>query len=110
VLLCAHALPPAAPIRNPCPHGRKAQYTHGGATSGDRTGMTDIFFSYSSKDRDRVRPIRDALAAQGFEVFWDQEVPTGLDWDRWIRDHLNKAKCALVFWSINSIGSDNVRH
>ena len=32
--------------------------------------MTDIFFSYSSADRERVRPIRDALAAQGFEVFW----------------------------------------
>jgi len=72
--------------------------------------MTDIFFSYSSKDRERVRPVRDALAAQGFDVFWDQEVPTGLDWDRWIRDHLNKSKCALVFWSINSIASDNVRH
>jgi hypothetical protein len=72
--------------------------------------MTDIFFSYSSKDRDRVRPVRNALAAQGFDVFWDQEVPTGLDWDRWIRDHLNKAKCALVFWSMNSIASDNVRH
>ena len=57
--------------------------------------MTDIFFfSYSSKDRERVRPVRDALAAQGFDVFWDQEVPTGLDWDRWIRDHLNKSKCA----------------
>src|SRR6266545_4434784 len=70
--------------------------------------MTDIFFSYSSKDRER--PVRDALAAQGFDVFWDQEVPTGLDWDRWIRDHLNKSKCALVFWSVNSIASDNVRH
>ena len=72
--------------------------------------MTDIFFSYSSKDRERVRPVRDALAAQGFDVFWDQEVPTGIDWDRWIRDHLNKSKCALVFWSVNSIASDNVRH
>src|SRR5262249_16048217 len=72
--------------------------------------MIDIFFSYSSKDRERVRPVRDALAAQGFYGFWDQEVPTRLGWDRWIRDHLNKAKCALVFWSINSIASDNVRH
>ena len=43
--------------------------------------MTDIFFSYSSADRERVRPIRNALAEQGFEVFWDQQVPTGMDWD-----------------------------
>jgi hypothetical protein len=38
-----------------------------------------------------VRPIRDALAAQGFEVFWDQQVPAGMDWDTWIRQHLIKS-------------------
>ena len=72
--------------------------------------MTDIFFSYSSADRQRVRPVRDALAAQGFEVFWDQEVPTGLDWDSWIRQHLAKSKCAIAFWSTASVASKNVRH
>jgi hypothetical protein len=72
--------------------------------------VTDIFFSYRSTDRDRVRPIRDALATQGFDVFWDQAVPTGVDWDTWIRQHLAKSKCALVFWSSTSIASDNVRH
>ena len=72
--------------------------------------MTDVFFSYSSKDRERVRPVRNALAAQGFEVFWDQEVPAGVDWDTWIRQHLQRAKCAVVFWSKDSIVSDNVRH
>ena len=72
--------------------------------------MTDIFFSYSSADRERVRPVRDALVAQGFEVFWDQEVPTGLDWDSWIRQHLAKCKCAMAFWSAASVASDNVRH
>jgi hypothetical protein len=72
--------------------------------------IADIFFSYSSKDRNRVRAVRDALASQGFEIFWDQSVPPGLDWDTWIRQHLNEAKCALVFWSTSSVGSDNVRH
>ena len=72
--------------------------------------MTDIFFSYSSADRERVRPIRDALVEQGFEVFWDQEVPAGKDWDTWIRQHLAKSKCAMVFWSVTSVSSDNVRH
>ena len=60
--------------------------------------MTDIFFSYSSADRER-------LVAQGFEVFWDQEVPTGLDWDSWIRQHLTKTKCAMAFWSMASVAS-----
>jgi hypothetical protein len=72
--------------------------------------MTDIFFSYSSADRERVRPIRDALVAQGFEVFWDQQVPSGMDWDTWIRQHLTKSKCAMAFWSATSVSSDNVRH
>jgi hypothetical protein len=72
--------------------------------------MTDIFFSYSSADRERVRPIRDTLAAQGFEVFWDQQVPPGMDWDTWIRQHLTKSKCAMAFWSATSVSSDNVRH
>src|SRR5262245_11716396 len=72
--------------------------------------MTDIFFSYSSADRERVRPIRDALVAQGFEVFWDQQVPGGMDWDTWIRQHLTKSKCAMAFWSATSVSSDNVRH
>ena len=72
--------------------------------------MTDIFFSYSSADRERVRPIRDALVAQGFEVFWDQQVPAGIDWDTWIRQHLTKSKCVMAFWSVTSVSSDNVRH
>jgi hypothetical protein len=69
-----------------------------------------IFFSYSSADRERVRPIRDALVALGFEVFWDQAVPAGLDWDTWIRQHLHKADCPVAFWSTASILSRNVRH
>jgi TIR domain-containing protein len=72
--------------------------------------VTDIFFSYSSVDRERVRPIRDALVTQGFEVFWDQQVLPGMDWDTWIRQHLTKSRCAMAFWSATSVSSDNVRH
>lgn len=72
--------------------------------------MTDIFLSYSSRDRELVRTARDRLADQGFDVFWDQQVPTGTDWDTWIRQHLSKAKCVVVFWSGNAVASDNVRH
>jgi hypothetical protein len=44
--------------------------------------MTDIFLSYSSKDRERVRPVRDALASMDYKVFWDIETPAGANWDR----------------------------
>lgn len=72
--------------------------------------MAEIFFSYSGKDRERVRQVHAALAAQGFDIFWDQTVPPGTDWDTWIRDHLKQAKCAIVFWSAHSVISANVRH
>jgi TIR domain len=72
--------------------------------------MMDLFLSYSSKDLDRVGLIHDALAERGFDVFWDQTLPSGIDWDTWIRQHLAQSKCALVVWSKNSVGSDNVRH
>ena len=41
--------------------------------------LGEIFFSYSSKDRERVRPFHEALTALGFEVFWDMEVPPGVE-------------------------------
>src|SRR5262249_44496483 len=72
--------------------------------------MADIFLSYSSKDRDGVRPVRDALAAMGYEVFWDQEVPTGVDWNSWIMNHLGQARLAVVAWTRNAAASRNVVH
>jgi TPR repeat protein len=72
--------------------------------------MTDIFLSYSSKDRERVRPIRHALAAQGYEVFWDQETPAGVDWNQWIMGHLSRSRLVIVAWSKNSVHSANVIH
>ena len=72
--------------------------------------MTDIFFSYSSKDRDRVEAAHKALTERGFDVFWDLQVPAGIDWDRWIHAQLDQSRCVIVFWTANSAASDNVRH
>jgi hypothetical protein len=83
--------------------------------------VTDVFLSYSSKDRggtnddgtprpDRVTPIVELLEAQGFEVFWDQDVPTGVNWNKWIKDKLTAAKCAVALWSEHSVESDPVAH
>ncbi len=72
--------------------------------------MTDIFFSYSSKDRERVGLAHKALTERGFEVFWDLQVPAGYDWDRWIHARLDQSRCVIVFWTANSAASRNVRH
>ena len=72
--------------------------------------MAEIFFSYSSKDRERVSCIHDVLENMGFEIFWDQQSPAGVDWDSWIRKNLAQSKCAIAFWSEASAASDHVRH
>lgn len=72
--------------------------------------MADVFLSYASRDRKRVRAVHDALREEGFGVFWDQEIPAGADWDACIRRHLAEARCAIVVWSRNSVASDSVRH
>lgn len=72
--------------------------------------MTDVFLSYSSADRAAANAVQAALTARGYDVFWDQEVPAGQDWDDWIRARLQGAKLCVVLWSKTSIASPNVRH
>ena len=43
--------------------------------------MYDIFLSHSSKDRERLIPLVDALEAQGWSVFWDHRaIKVADDW------------------------------
>lgn len=72
--------------------------------------LTDIFISYSSKDRAVALRVRDALQEAGYDVFWDQATPTGQDWDSWIRERLTGAKLVVVLWTKASVASPNVRH
>lgn len=72
--------------------------------------MPDIFLSYSSKDRGVAERIQDGLAQEGYDVFWDQATPPGIDWDTWIRKQLKEARCVIVLWSRDSVASPNVRH
>ncbi|MFZ4068899.1 MAG: toll/interleukin-1 receptor domain-containing protein [Caulobacterales bacterium] len=72
--------------------------------------MNEIFLSYSSKDRPAAARVQNVLSAAGYDVFWDQEVPAGQDWDAWIRARLSAAKMVVVLWSRESIASPNVRH
>jgi hypothetical protein len=72
--------------------------------------MTDVFFSYSTEDRERAQPIHDALVEEGFDVFWDRELPPDSDWDGWVQEHIGEARCVLVLWSWNSVESDEIAH
>ncbi len=69
----------------------------------------DVFLSYSSKDRDKVRPIVAALEDAKLSVWWDREIGAGAVFERKIEEALDTAKCVVVVWSHDSVQSDWVR-
>lgn len=66
----------------------------------------DIFISYKAEDRPRVKPLVDALEADGFSVWWDAHIGGGVNWRRDIEEHLDAAKCVVVAWTKRSVGPD----
>jgi len=67
--------------------------------------MTDIFLSYKAEDRARVKPLVDALTAEGLSVWWDVHIEGGAAWRETIRSNLDGAACVIVVWSEASVGS-----
>lgn len=72
--------------------------------------MADIFISYSSSNRDAARVLSQALAASGYSVWWDREIVTGEAFDQVIERELTAARCVVVLWSAQSIGSEWVKN
>ncbi|MDF0652229.1 MAG: hypothetical protein CV081_08010 [Nitrospira sp. LK265] len=71
--------------------------------------MSDIFISYSSKDRPWVERFAITLEAHGWSVWWDRNIPTGGSFNAVIRQELSAAKCAIVVWSDQSVESEWVQ-
>lgn len=71
--------------------------------------MADIFLSYASEDRDRVRSLVETLEAEGWSIWWDPEIHAGRRFDKVIEEQVNKASCVVVAWSEASVKSDWVR-
>lgn len=68
--------------------------------------MADVFVSYKAEDRRRVTPLVEALNADGFSVWWDEQISGGAAWRQTIEKELNAAKCAVVVWSKRSVGPE----
>src|SRR5262245_54728402 len=66
----------------------------------------DIFVSYDSVDRARVRPLMDALEKCGWSVWWDRKIRPGEHYRRIIKKALDTAQAVLVVWSKDSVTSD----
>ena len=67
--------------------------------------MSHIFLSYASDDRERVRPLAEALSRRGWSVWWDRTIPPGKTWREVIGAGLAEAHCVVVIWSRRSIKS-----
>lgn len=68
--------------------------------------MADIFISYSNRDRDRVKPLADAIERQGWSVSWDLKLKPGEAWRSRLQEELDHARCVVVVWSSNSVESE----
>ncbi|MCL6699423.1 TIR domain-containing protein [Sphingomonas sp. NSE70-1] len=68
--------------------------------------MSDVFVSYKAEDRQRVRPLVEALQADGLSVWWDANIGAGDEWRESIATNLNQALCVIVIWSKRSTGPE----
>lgn len=71
--------------------------------------MTEIFVSYQSADRETVRPLVEALRAEGLNVWWDQDIPVEAVWADEVAAALSAARAVVVCWSPAAVESENVR-
>ncbi|HZK99568.1 MAG TPA: TIR domain-containing protein [Caulobacteraceae bacterium] len=67
--------------------------------------MANVFVSYKAEDRERVKPLVDALLAEGLDVWWDLGIEGGANWRQTIQSHLDTAACVVVAWSDASVGA-----
>ena len=68
--------------------------------------MTDIFLSYTERDRDTARRVAEALGAAGWRVWWDRRIPAGETWRSVLEHALEDMRCMVVLWSAKSIESE----
>ena len=68
-----------------------------------------LFISYSRKDKQVAQRVADALDIEGYDVFWDAEIPPGQKFDAYIFSQLEQSHAVVVLWSKHSIDSDYVK-
>ena len=71
--------------------------------------MPDIFLSYSRQDLATARQFADALAIEGFDLWWDTDLKSGEAYDEVTEAALRGAKAVVVLWSKRSVVSRWVR-
>ena len=79
------------------------------ATRPARGAMVDVFISYSRTDLAAVTRLAQMVEAEGYDVWWDADLPPHLSYGDVITAKIGMAKAAIVVWSKDSAASEWVR-
>jgi hypothetical protein len=71
--------------------------------------MVDVFISYSRSDQAMVAMLARAVEAEGYDVWWDAELPPHQSYGEVITGKIEQAKAAIVVWSATAVKSEWVR-
>ena len=71
--------------------------------------MPQVFISYARPDEGVARRVANALKADGFDVWWDAELPAHRAYSEVIEKHLREAAAVVVLWSKAAAQSQWVR-
>jgi TIR domain len=65
--------------------------------------MARVFLSYCREDFADVARLRDALVAEGFEVWWDNDLLPGQDWKYEIREAIKRSSAVILCLSARAL-------
>lgn len=71
--------------------------------------MVDVFISYSRRDQEMVAILARAIEAEGYDVWWDVELPPHESYGDVITAKIGATKAAVVVWSPDAVASEWVR-
>jgi TolB-like protein len=74
-----------------------------------RAAMPDVFISYARSTEAQAHRIAEALRAEGFDVWRDDQIAAHKAFGKVIEERLGAAKAVLVLWSADASDSEWVR-
>ncbi|MFM7379413.1 MAG: toll/interleukin-1 receptor domain-containing protein [Erythrobacter sp.] len=71
--------------------------------------MVDVFISYSRADQNQVVMLARKVMDEGYQVWWDQDLPPHLSYGDVITAKISEVRAAVVVWSETAVQSEWVR-
>ncbi|MDQ8755130.1 TIR domain-containing protein [Sphingosinicella sp. LHD-64] len=71
--------------------------------------MVDVFISYARDNQDVAKRLAEAVARDGYDVWWDDDIPPHVSYSELISEKIATAKAAIVVWSKSAAASEWVR-